>query len=175
MGLNIQRDRLCVLQISNGDGNAHIIKFDINNYSAPNLKKLLTNDSTKIMHYARFDLAIIQHYLDVKIDKVFCTKIASRIARTYTDSHGLKELCRELIGINISKQQQSSDWGDDKISDDQLNYAASDVLYLHQIRDILSNMLIRENRKILADESFSFLQTRVMLDLSGWSYDIFAH
>ena len=138
MGLNNYRDRLCVLQLSNGDGNAHIIKFDIDNYAAPNLKKLLNNGDVKvIMHFARFDIAIIQHYLGVVLKNVFCTKIASKLARTYTDSHGLKELCRELLGVNISKQQQSSDWGGDIITEDQINYAASDVLYLHQIKNSL--------------------------------------
>jgi ribonuclease D len=177
MGLNNRRDRLCVVQISNGDGNAHLVQFERGNYDAPNLKKLLANPETvKIMHFARFDAAILQAYLGVMPQPVYCTKIASKIARTYTDRHGYKELCRELLSVDISKQQQSSDWGAPDLSEDQKKYAASDVLHLHAIRDKLDAMLVREGRKQLAQASFNFLPARVMLDLHGWQdQDIFSH
>ena len=177
MGLNIKRDRLCLVQISNGGSDSYLIKFDQGNYAAPNLKKLLNDPkSIKIFHFARFDLASIQHYLDVKINNIFCTKIASRLVRTYTDYHGLKDLCRELLGVHISKQQQSSYWGNATISKEQEDYAAGDVLYLHKLRDALTEMLKRENRLELAQEIFKFLPTRVSLDLLGWGdVDIFSH
>ena len=147
MGLNILRDRLCLLQISGGDGNAHVIQFEQNQYEAPNLKKILNDESIqKIFHFARFDLGSIKHYLNVEVKNIYCTKIASKLIRTYTDSHGLKSICEELLGVEISKKQQSSDWGNGEISEKQLEYAASDVLYLHALKEKLNKMLIRENR-----------------------------
>ena len=177
MGLNPHRDRLCLLQLSNGDGNAHLINFIDKEYQAPNLIRLLEdNNRTVIMHFARFDVAIILYYLNVRIKNIYCTKIASRLVRTYTDSHGLKELCRELLNIQISKHQQSSDWGSTELSKEQLEYAASDVLYLHQIREKLNIMLQREKRSKIAQSCFDFLKTRVELDLIGWpEFDIFSH
>jgi ribonuclease D len=180
MGLNIARDRLCVLQFSNGDGDAHLVIFDGSSYDAPNLKKILSDDKDqKIFHFARFDLAIIKKYLNIDIENVFCTKIASKLVRTYTDSHGLKDLCRELLNVNLSKQQQSSDWGSGVLSNDQQEYAARDVLYLHQLRTKLSNMLEREKRMKMAKTLFKFLPTRIELDLMGFGdehkSDIFAH
>lgn len=177
MGLNLNRDRLCLLQFSLGDDKAYIVRFTDRDYVAPNLKKLLSDPSReKILHYARFDVAMVAKYLGVWMEPVFCTKIASKLVRTYSDFHGLKELCRELLSVQISKQQQSSYWGDSKISREQLEYAAKDVIYLHRIRDVLSDMLAKEGRSDLARELFSFLKTRVKLDLAGWSeVDIFAH
>lgn len=177
MGLNLQRDKLCLLQLSNGDGNAHLIQFTDRNYEAANLKKLLLNkDSVKIFHFARFDLAAIKNYLDLDLENIFCTKVASKLVRTYTDSHGLKELCRELLGVQISKQQQSSYWGNRELTQEQKDYAAKDVIYLHKIRDSLLNMLIAENRIELAMKLFAFLPTRANLDLMGWNeIDIFAY
>ena len=177
MGLNIHRDRLCVLQISGGDGNAHIVQFEQNKYDAPNLKKILSDDSIeKIFHFARFDLASIKHYLHVTIKNIYCTKIASRLIRTYTDSHGLKSICEELLGVEISKKQQSSDWGNGEISEKQIEYAASDVLYLHALKEKLNKMLIRENRFEIFQSCVNFLPTRVELDLQNFSsIDIFAH
>jgi ribonuclease D len=177
MGLNTHRDRLCLLQLSNGNGDAHLVHFTDNQYACPNLKKLLSNTtSAKIFHFARFDVAAIKHYLEISLTNIFCTKIASKLSRTYTDSHGLKELCRELLGVQISKQQQSSDWGNKILSKEQQEYAASDVLYLHQLRDILVNMLKREKRLSLAHTCFDFIPTRASLDLAGWSeLDIFSH
>lgn len=177
MGLNNRRDRLCVLQFSNGDGNAHLVQFEKGAYDAPNLKRLLSDTSTtKIFHFARFDVAIIKHYLGVDIEPVFCTKIASKLCRTYTDSHGLKELCREVLSVNVSKQQQSSDWGADELTKEQKDYAASDVLYLHKLRNKLTGMLEREGRLELAQKCFNFLPARVELDLAGWpEMDIFQH
>jgi ribonuclease D len=177
IGLNIQRDRLCLVQLTNGDGNVYLVQFSQNNYNAPNLKKLLLQpDSTKIFHYARFDLASIKHWLGVDVRNIFCTKIASKIARTYTDYHGLKDLCRELLGVQISKQQQSSYWGAQVLSKDQEEYAANDVIYLHRLRQVLITMLESEQRLTLAQQSFEFLPTRVALDLQGWlDIDIFAH
>lgn len=176
-GLNLSRDRLCVIQISNGDGNAHLVKFDPGKYDAPNLRKLLSNKSTtKLFHFARFDVAVIKKFLETELHNIYCTKIASKIARTYTDSHGLKELCRELLNVTISKQQQSSYWGATDLSKDQLMYAASDVLYLHKLRDKLDVMLKREGRIELAHKCFAFVSHRVELDLSGWEgIDIFAY
>ena len=177
MGLNIHRDRLCVLQISGGDGNAHIVQFEQNKYDAPNLKKILSDDSIeKIFHFARFDLASIKHYLHVTIKNIYCTKIASRLIRTYTDSHGLKSICEELLGVEISKKQQSSDWGNVEITEKQLEYAASDVLYLHALKEKLNKMLIRENRFEIFQSCVNFLPTRVELDLQNFaSIDIFTH
>jgi ribonuclease D len=176
MGLTITRDRLCLIQISTGNQEVYLVQFD-NNYDAPNLKKLLSDTkSTKIFHFARFDLAVIRHYLGVRIENVFCTQIASKIARTYTESHGLKDLCKELLQENISKEQQSSDWGKMPLSREQQHYAASDVLHLHKLREILIEMLTRESRIDLANKIFAFLNTRVDLDLLGWqNADIFAH
>ncbi len=177
MGLNLQRDRLCLLQISNGDGNAYLVNFIDKNYNAINLKKLLLDqDRCKIFHFARFDLAAIKKYLEIDLENIFCTKIASKLVRTYTDSHGLKELCRELISVQISKQQQSSYWGSKKITEEQKEYAAKDVLYLHQIRSILKTMLLAENRLDIAEQIFKFLPVRANLDLIGWDgIDIFMH
>jgi ribonuclease D len=177
MGLNILRDRLCLLQISGGDGNAHIIQFEQNHYEAPNLKKILNDESIqKIFHFARFDLASIKHYLNVDVKNIYCTKIASKLIRTYTDSHGLKSICEELLCVEISKKQQSSDWGTGEISEKQLEYAASDVLYLHALKEKLNKMLIRENRFKAFEHCIDFLPTRVNLDLQGFATtDIFAH
>jgi len=177
MGLDLNRDRLCVIQISNGDGDAYLVQFSKDNYNAPNLKKMLLDENRgKIFHFARFDLASIKKYLNIELSNIFCTKIASKLVRTYTDHHGLKDLCKELLGINISKQQQSSYWGADKLSEDQKEYAAKDVIYLHSLRARLLEMLIVENRNDLAHKLFEFLPTRVNLDLIGWNdIDIFSH
>jgi len=177
MGLINRRDRLCLVQLSTGDGDVHLVKFARNAYDAPNLKKLLSDPSTtKLFHFARFDVAIIRFYLGILVQPIYCTRTASKLVRTFTDRHGLKELCKELLGKEISKQQQSSDWGANELSQEQKEYAASDVLYLHQLRDILNAMLIREGREELAQACFNFLPARAMLDLSGWEeIDIFAH
>ena len=177
MGLKPHRDRLCLIQLSSGDGNAHLVKFEQQNYNAPNLVKLLENpDITKIFHYARFDVAVINKYLQAQIDSIYCTKIASKLVRTYTDKHGLKDLCKELLRLDLSKQQQSSDWGAKDLTEEQKIYAASDVLYLHKIKEILDQRLLREGRNELADFCFRFLQTRANLDLIGFeNEDIFSH
>jgi len=177
LGLNLQRDALCVVQLSAGDGNAHIVQLDRSSYDAPNLKRLMSDQAvTKIFHFARFDVAMMRHHFGIFATPVFCTKIASRLVRTYTDRHGLKDLCRELIGVELSKQQQSSDWGAAELSDAQLQYAASDVLYLHELRARLTAMLDREGRMDLAAACFAFLPARAELDLAGWpEEDIFAH
>lgn len=177
MGLNIRRDRLCLLQISDGRGDVHLVHFDGKDYSAPHLKSIISDQSRKIIfHFARFDMAIIYHYLGVMVENVFCTKIASKIARTYTSSHGLKDLCKELLGVTLSKQQQSSYWGEKNLTNEQKEYAAADVLYLHALREKLHSMLVSENRIDLAKHSFSFIKTRVLLDINGWSdIDIFEH
>jgi ribonuclease D len=177
MGLNNHRDRLCLIQLSNGDGNAHLVQFEQGCYPAPNLKNLLNSaSSTKIFHFARFDVAVIYRYLGLMITNLYCTKIASKLTRTYTDSHGLKELCRELASVQISKHQQSSDWGAVNLTKEQLEYAASDVLYLHGLRAKLDVMLAREGRSEMAQQCFQFLPTRALLDLNGWpELDIFAH
>ncbi len=176
MGLKYSRDRLCLVQLSSGDGNAHLVQMTDRSYNAPNLKKLISNpDILKLFHFARFDVAIIKKYLGVNCPNIYCTKIASRLARTYTDKHGLKHLCRELIGIDISKQCQSSDWGVEELSSEQLNYAAGDVYYLHKLKAVLDKMLEREGRTKLAQSCFDFVETRATLDLEGWSYDIFEH
>lgn len=176
MGLKNSRDRLCLIQISNGDGDAHLVQLERGNYSAPNLKKLLNDDKVlKIFHFARFDLAVLTKYLEVKISNIYCTKIASKLVRTYTDAHGLKALSEELIGVEMSKKQQSSDWGNKQITEKQIEYAASDVLYLHQIKEKLDIMLQREDRANLAQKCFEFLPHRADLDLSGFGEDIFRH
>jgi ribonuclease D len=176
MGLNPMRDRLCVVQLSSGDGNAHLVKFAPGEYDAPNLKRLLTDAGTlKIFHFARFDIAALSRYLGVVTQPVYCTKIASRLARTFTDRHGLKDLAKDLIGVELSKQQQSSDWGAAQLTDEQMKYAASDVLHLHNLRAKLDEMLAREGRTELAQQCFRFLTTRALLDLGGWPDDIFAH
>ena len=177
MGLKPQRDRLCLIQLSSGDGNAHLVQFERCNYTAPNLVKLLEDpDITKVFHYARFDVAIIKKYLKVRTTSIYCTKIASKLVRTYTDKHGLKDLCKELLNVDLSKQQQSSDWGAKNLTEEQKTYAASDVLYLHKIKDILDQRLLREERDELAAFCFEFLQTRANLDLIGFeNEDIFSH
>ena len=177
MGLIPQRDPLCVVQLSSGDGNAHLVQLDRKTYDAPRLKALLSDDKVlKIFHFARFDVAAFQYWLKVETKPVYCTKIASRLCRTYTDRHGLKDVSRELLSVDISKQQQSSDWGADTLSDAQIDYAASDVLHLHQLRDKLNAMLVREGRMELAQSCFDFLPVRAALDLAGWpEIDIFAH
>jgi ribonuclease D len=177
MGLNPKRDRLCLVQLSSGDGSAHIVQFKQGAYDAPNLKKLLADkEITKIFHFARFDVAVIKEYLNVECTPVYCTKIASRLSRTYTDKHGLKDVCREILGVNLDKQQQSSNWGAQELSREQLAYAASDVLYLHSLKENLDSLLEQVGRKELAQECFSFLKTRADLDLQGWNdFDIFTH
>jgi ribonuclease D len=176
-GLNLSRDRLCLAQLSAGDGVCHLVQFSKDDYAAPNLKALMPNsDVTKIFHYARFDVVILKRYLGVTINPVFCTKIASKLVRTYTDKHGLKNVTKELVGIDLSKEQQSSDWAADKLSHDQLAYAAADVLKLHLIRQKLADMLEREGRMHLATACFDFLETRGELDALGWAdNDIFSH
>ncbi len=177
LGLSLVRDKLCVVQLSAGDGTAHVVQLDRSSYDAPNLKALLADTGVeKIFHFARFDVAMIQKWFGVTCAPVFCTKIASKLARTYTDRHGLKDVSRELVGVDMSKAQQSSDWGAETLSEAQLAYAASDVLHLHDIRDRLTGMLEREGRMDLARECFDFLPTRARLDLEGWpDTDIFAH
>ena len=176
-GLNPNRDRLCVVQVSAGGGVCHLVQFPDADFTAPNLKALFTDDAvTKIFHYARFDVAIIKKYMGVVCGPVYCTKIASKLSRTYTGNHGLKDVCKELVNIDLSKEQQSSDWAVETLSPSQIKYAAADVLYLHQIRDELDKILQREGRSDLARACFEFLSTRADLDLGGWSdEDIFAH
>jgi len=177
LGLVPRRDKLCLVQLSSGDGNAHLVQLDRSSYDAPNLKALFANPAiTKIFHYARFDVAVIKHYLGVDTAPLYCTKIASRLTRTYTDRHGLKDLVKELLGIELNKQQQSSDWGAHMLSDAQKQYAAQDVLYLHELKARLDQMLAREGRVEMARACFDFLPTRAALDLSGWTEeDVFAH
>lgn len=177
MGLDPNRDRLCLIQLSSGDGNCHLVQFAQGQYDAPNLKQMLQDSGVlKLFHFARFDVAMIKKYLEVDCAPVYCTKIASRLSRTYTDRHGLKDICRELLGVEISKQQQSSDWGRATLSEEQLQYAASDVLYLHQLKTILDDMLDREGRTELAQAAFDFLPARAAFDLAGYAdTDIFAH
>jgi len=177
MGLNPHRDRLCLVQLSAGDGDAHLVRLPKGKYNAPNLKRILSDPKTlKIFHFARFDLAVLKKYLKLDATPVYCTKIASKLARTSSDRHGLKDLCRELIGIEISKQQQCSDWGADTYEQAQLEYAASDVLYLHQLKEKLDKLLKRESRTHLAQASFDFLPYRAEMDLLGWEdTDIFSH
>ena len=177
MGLNPHRDRLCLVQLSAGDGEAHLVQLPPGDYAAPRLRHLLTDPgTTKLFHFARFDLAMLYHYLGIMATPVYCTKIASRLARTFTDRHGLRDLCKDLLGIDLAKQQQSSDWGAPELSEEQLRYAAADVLHLHALRARLDAILTRENRTELARTCFRFLPHRVMLDLGGWAeQDIFAH
>jgi ribonuclease D len=177
LGLNPNRDRLCLVQLSAGDGTAHLVQFADRNYDAPNLKKLLADPAvTKLFHYARFDVAVFRRYLGVMTAPIYCTKIASKLVRTYTDKHGLKDLVRELLGVDLSKEQQSSDWGAPELSEKQLAYAANDVAYLHRLKEVLDGMLAREGRTEIAKACFSFLPTRADLDLAGWSeVDIFSH
>jgi ribonuclease D len=178
MGLQPGRDRLCLVQISDGGGDEHLVRFaPESDYAAPNLKAVLADPTRlKLYHFARFDLASIQAYLGIMAEPVYCTKIASRLVRTYTDRHGLKELVRDLVGIDISKQQQSSDWGGPLINDAQRDYAASDVRYLHRMKEALDTRLIREGRMAMAQACFDFLPHRARLDLAGWpEIDIFAH
>lgn len=178
MGLITTRDRLCLLQISDGQGDEHLVRFAAGSeYAAPNLRAVLADPARlKLYHFARFDLAAIHHYLGVMAAPVFCTKIASKLVRTYTDRHGLKELVRELLGKEISKQQQSSDWGAPALSDAQQDYAASDVRYLHAMHEILVARLAREGRTAMAQACFEFLPTRALLDIAGWAErDIFSH
>ena len=178
MGLNLVRDRLCLVQLSFGDGNAHLVQFGPNSaYDAPNLKRLLLDQKIeKLFHFARFDLASIEAYLGVMCTPVYCTKIASRLVRTFTDRHSLKALCSDLLGVELNKQQQSSDWGSLTLTEDQKTYAASDVLYLHRLREKLDVILEREGRMELAKACFDFLPARAKLDLVGWpEIDLFAH
>ncbi|OIN87225.1 MAG: ribonuclease D [Alphaproteobacteria bacterium CG1_02_46_17] len=178
MGLNLTRDRLCLVQLSFGDGDAHLVQFPVgSDYLAPNLRRLLEDPAiVKLFHFGRFDIASIKAYMGVTCDPVYCTKIASRLVRTFTDRHSLKELCRELLGVELSKQQQSSDWGQDVLTEDQKIYAANDVLYLHKLKERLDPMLVREGRVELAQACFDFLPARADLDLTGWpEIDIFAH
>jgi ribonuclease D len=177
LGLNPHRDRLCLAQLSAGDGVCHAVQFAAGGYAAPNLKKLLTDPKVvKLFHFARFDVAVFRQYLEVDVGPIYCTKIASKLVRTYTDRHGLKDLVRELLGVDLSKEQQSSDWGADDLSEKQLAYAANDVAYLHQLKTVLDAMLAREHRTALAQACFDFLPSRAMLDLAGWDeVDIFAH
>ena len=177
MGLDARRDRLCLVQLSAGDGDCHIVRFSPGVFDAPNLSALLADPAvTKLFHFARFDLAMIRRHLGVVCAPVYCTKIASKMTRTYTDRHGLKDLCRDLLGVELSKQQQSSDWGAPELTREQLAYAASDVLYLHALRDKLDIILNREGRTALAEACFGFLPTRGALDLLGWNApDIFEH
>jgi len=177
MGLSVHRDRLCVIQLSGGDGNAHVVHFPRPVYDAPNLRRLLADPAvTKLFHFARFDLAMIQKHLGVRCEPVWCTKLASKLCRTNTDRHGLKDLCRELIGVDLSKQQQTSDWGAPELNADQLAYAASDVLYLHQLKARLEVLLDREDRRAVAEDCFRFLPARAALDLLDWDdVDIFSH
>ena len=177
LGLNPHRDRLCLVQLSSGDGTAHAVQFAPGSYAAPNLKRMLADPKAlKLFHFARFDMAMFRRYLGVMTGPVYCTKIASKLVRTYTDRHGLKDLVKELLGVDMSKEQQSSDWGAAELSDKQLAYAASDVAHLHRLKDALDAMLEREGRTALARACFDFLPARVKLDLAGWpEVDIFAH
>ena len=178
MGLNPHRDRLCLVQLSRGDGDCHLVQLPPGEpIDAPHLGALLADAAVlKIFHFARFDIAVLEHALGVRCTPVYCTKIASRLSRTFTDRHGLKDLCRDLLGVEISKQQQSSDWGADQLSSNQLDYAANDVLHLHPLKEKLDEMLAREGRTELAEACFAFLPYRARLDLEGWpEVDIFAH
>jgi ribonuclease D len=177
MGLNPHRDRLCVVQLSRGDGDAHLVQFAAGEYDAPNLRRLFADPAIlKLFHFGRFDIAMIYRYLGVMPEPVYCTKIASRLARTFTDRHGLRDLCKDVLGVDLKKEQQSSDWGAPTLTDEQLRYAASDVLHLHALRARLDEMLAREGRTELARLCFEFLPVRAVLDLEGWAeQDIFAH
>ena len=177
MGLDPHRDRLCLIQLSGGDGDCHLVQFAKGVYQAPNLCAMLADPGvTKLFHYARFDVAMIKRYLGIDCTPIYCTKIASKLVRTYTDRHGLKDLCRELLGVDLSKEQQSSDWGAETLTDQQMTYAASDVLYLHALMAKLDVMLEREGRTDMARACFDFLPRRAELDLAGWpELDIFSH
>ena len=177
LGLNVNRDRLCLVQLSSGDGTAHLVQFDGRDFSAPNLKALLTDKAVlKIFHFARFDIAVLEKYLGVVTAPIYCTKIVSKLVRTYTDRHGLKDLVAELAGVELSKQQQSSDWAASELSQQQLAYAASDVLHLHAVKAKLDAMLARDGRQAYAEAAFGFLPTRAKLDLAGFGEDdIFSH
>ena len=177
LGLLPRRDKLCLVQLSSGDGNAHLVQLDRSTYDAPNLKALLADPGRlKLYHFARFDIAMMQAYLGFMAAPLYCTRTASRLVRTYTDRHGLKDLVRELLGTEISKQQQTSDWGASELNDAQREYAASDVRYLHALKDKLDERLVREGRVELAQACFNFLPHRALLDLAGWpEQDIFAH
>src|ERR1700744_1336387 len=170
LGLNPHRDRICLAQLSGGDGVCHAVQFAAGQYAAPNLKKLLADPGAiKLFHFARFDIAMFRQYLGVETRPVYCTKIASKLVRTYTDKHGLKDLVRELLNVDLSKEQQSSDWGAPELSEKQLAYAANDVAYLHRLKEVLDTMLAREGRTDIAKAGFSFLPTRAEMDLKGWS------
>ncbi|MGQ0664239.1 MAG: ribonuclease D [Pseudomonadota bacterium] len=177
MGLNPHRDRLCLVQLAGGDGDCHIVRLAKGHTEAPRLKALMSDPAlTKIFHFARFDLAVLRRFLGVMPAPIYCTKTASRLARTFTDRHGLKELCKDLINVDLAKEQQTSDWGADELTPAQLKYAAADVLYLHALKARLDDMLVREGRRDLAEACFRFLPTRAELDLEGWPQeDIFAH
>jgi ribonuclease D len=177
LGLNPYRDRLCLAQLSSGDGTAHMVQFAAGGFAAPNLKRLLADANVvKLFHYARFDMAMFRRHLGAMTAPVYCTKIASKLVRTYTDRHGLKDLVKELLNVDLSKEQQSSDWGAADLTDKQLAYAASDVTHLHRLKEVLDSMLAREGRTGLARACFDFLPTRVELDLAGWAdTDVFAH
>ena len=177
MGLNPLRDRLCLVQLSGGDGNCELVQVARGQTSAPNLQRLMEDAAVlKLFHFARFDIAALKHQLGIECRPLYCTKIVSRLVRTFTDRHGLKDLCRDLLGVDLSKQQQSSDWGAAELTQEQLRYAASDVLYLHALKGKLDEMLAREGRRELAEACFRFLPARADLDLGGWpDLDIFAH
>ena len=177
MGLNPHRDRLCLVQLSSGDGNAHLVQIARGPVRAPRLAALIADPQVlKLFHFGRFDLAVLEHALGVRCEPVYCTKIAAKLTRTFTDRFGLKELCRELLGVDLSKQQQTSDWGAEKLTDEQMAYAASDVLHLHALKAKLDGLLEREGRMDLAQAAFRFLPTRARLDIAGWpEIDIFAH
>jgi len=177
LGLNyLGRDKLCLLQLCSGNDEVFIVQFDRSNYKSPNLCKILGNEKIlKIAHYARFEIGILKHYLNLEIKNIYCTKIASKLCRTYTDKHGLYDISKELLNITLNKSLQSSDWGTKELSEEQKQYAALDVFYLHKIKEKLDTMLKRENRTNLAIKCFDFLNTRVNLDLNGWNEDIFNH
>jgi ribonuclease D len=178
MGLNVNRDRLCLVQLSDADRNVHLVHFKPNStYDAPNLKRLMTDSTVmKLFHYARFDVMMIQAYLKVQVKSLYCTKIASYLTRTYTNKHGLKELCKELLGVDLSKQEQTSDWGAENLRPEQMEYAATDVIHLHQLKEKLDIKLYREHRAEVANNCFEFLNTRALLDILGMSNeDIFSH
>lgn len=177
MGLNPHRDRLCLIQMSGGDGNCHLVQVEKGQTEAPNLCRMLTDPNVlKLFHFGRFDIAAMYHAFGALAEPVYCTKIASKMVRTFTDRHGLKNLLQELVGVDISKHQQQSDWGAEVLSEGQLDYAASDVLYLHQLKEVLDQRLAREGRTEMAQACFDFLPTRAKLDLAGWpEVDIFAH
>ena len=175
MGLQPNRDPLCLIQLYDGEGDCHLVHFVDQKFNSPNLKNLLASDKTFIFHYARHDMAAIKHDLNIMIKNVYCTKISSKIARTYSQGHGYKDLCKELLNIDISKKQQSSDWSNPNLSKEQISYAASDVLHLHGIKKKLDEILERQNRRKLVQECIEFLPTRVELDLRGWNNDIFSH